>query len=113
VSMVPQGAGGSGSSEDTVETSIAASTTQSQGQMALTKQLNIVTTVANANDVVTLPTALTGRRCCVANLGANTLQIFPAASDNLGAGVNTSTTLAAGVNVTFKAYDATNWIAVS
>lgn len=98
---------------DTVDAAITASTTQSQGQQALTKQLNIVTTVANANDVVTLPAALAGLRCCVANLGANTLQIFPASSDNLGAGVDTSTTLAAGFNVTFKAYDATNWIAVS
>lgn len=88
---------------------ITASTTQTQGQGALTSDINEVSTVANANDTVTLPAALAGRRCTVINNGANTLKIFPASGDNLGAGVNTATTLLAGDNITYVAYDSTNW----
>ena len=93
----------------TVTAGITASTTQTQGQQPLTAQLNEVSVVANTNDVVTLPAAVVGRVGTVINNGANTLQIFPASGDNLGAGVDTSTTLASGSNVTFAAYNATNW----
>ena len=89
---------------------ITASTTQSQGQGALTADVNEVSTVANTNDTVTLPAASKGSICMVINNGANTLQIFPASGDNLGAGVDTATTLAASNNVTYKSYDATNWV---
>lgn len=91
---------------------ITASTTQTQGQGALTSEINEVSTCANANDTVTLPSAVAGVRCVVINNGAQTLQIFPASGDNLGAGVNTATTLAAGSNVHYVAYDGTNWEAV-
>lgn len=89
--------------------SISASTTQTQGQRALTGDINEVSTVANANDVVTLPGALAGRSCLVINNGANTLQVFPASGDDLGAGLNTSTTIASGSRKLFVAYDSTNW----
>jgi len=89
---------------------ITASGTQSQGQQALTTDINEVSTVTIASDVVTLPAASAGREITVINNGANTLQIYPASGDDLGGGVDASTTLAAGVNVTFTAYDATNWI---
>lgn len=92
-----------------VTTGITASTTQTQGQGALTAEVNVISTVANANDTVTLPVALAGRKVWVINNGANTLQIFPASGDDLGAGVNTATTLASGSNLTFLAYDSTNW----
>lgn len=88
---------------------ITASTTQSQGQQALTSEINEVSTVGNANDVVTLPMASAGLECVVINNGTNTLQIFPASGDNLGAGVDTSTTLASGSNVRYIAYNTTNW----
>jgi len=89
--------------------SITASTTQSQGQQALTADVNEVSVCANGNDVVTLPTARAGMRVIIINNGAQTLQIFPASGDDLGAGVNNSTTLAAASNVAFTAYDDTNW----
>ena len=89
--------------------SITASTTQSQGQGPLTADVNEVSVCGNSNDVVTLPTARAGMRVIVINNGAQTLQIFPASSDDLGAGVNSSTTLAAASNVVFTAYDDTNW----
>jgi hypothetical protein len=92
-----------------VNAGITASTTQSQGQRALTAEINEVATCANDNDVVTLPTAVVGLRVMVINNGAKTLQIFPASGDDLGAGVNTSETLASGSNKTYQAYDVTNW----
>ena len=88
---------------------IVASTTQTQGQQALTEDINEVATVANANDVVTLRTARTGGYQTVINNGANALQIFPASGDNLGVGVDTSEPLASGSNKTYLAYDTTNW----
>lgn len=90
---------------------ITASATQTQGQQALTNRTNEIATVATTNDVVTLPEASTwiGEWLVIINNGANTLQIFPASGDNLGAGVDTSTTLAAGRIARFIAYDSTNW----
>jgi len=92
-----------------VNAGLTASTTQSQGQGALTSSINEISTVANANDVVTLPSATPGSRVIIINNGANTLQIFPASGDDLGAGVDTSTTLASGNNLEFWSYDSTNW----
>lgn len=88
---------------------ITAGTTQSQGQVPLVSDVNEVSVCANANDVVTLPSAVAGMEIFIINNGANTLQIFPASGDDLGAGVDTSTTLVAGSNVTFVSYNATNW----
>lgn len=89
---------------------VTASTTQTQvGGTALTKDVNNVSVVANANDTVTLPAASAGRRCCVINNGAQTLRIYPASGDNLGAGVDTLTTLTSGSNRNYVAIDSTNW----
>jgi len=99
--------------KNSVTSGITASTTQTQGQQPLTNDVNEVSTVANANDVVTLPSATSySRSIVIINNGANVLQIFPASGDNLGAGVDTSTTLAAGSNVRYTNYDATNWEAI-
>ena len=111
------GASGDGFDNVFVETSvrrgttagITASVTQTQGNGALTTEWNEVSTVANDNDTVTLPTAVAGWEVTVINNGANLLQIFPASGDNLGAGLNLSTTLATGCEAKFKAYDGTNW----
>lgn len=100
---------GTGLVRHNVTEGITASTTQTQGQGALTAEVNEVATVANTNDTVTLPSAVAGYRVVVINNGANTLQIFPASGDNLGVGVDTATTLAAGSNVVYQAYNATNW----
>lgn len=93
----------------TTTSDITASITQTQGNGALTSEVNEVGTVANPNDTVTLPLAAQGLECMVINNGANTLQIFPALGDDLGLGVDIATTLALGSNVNFVAYDATNW----
>lgn len=92
-----------------VNASITASTTQSQGQGALTAEINEISVVANPNDTVTLPAAVAGLLCNVINNGANSLQIFPASGDNLGRGVDTSAILEPNETVTFECYDNTNW----
>lgn len=101
--------GGTGTFYRSVTASITASTTQTQGQGALTSDINEVSNCANANDTVTLPAALPGRYCLVINNGANTLQVFPASGDNLGVGVDTSTTINSGSRKMFIAFDSTNW----
>ena len=93
----------------TVSATITASTTQTQGQQALTADINEISVCANANDTVTLPSAVAGRQCLVINNGAQTLQVFPASGDDLGAGVNTSTTIVTTSRKLFVAYDSTNW----
>jgi hypothetical protein len=98
---------------NSVKAGITASTTQTQGQMPLTEDVNEISVVANANDVVTMPSAPAySRSVKIINNGANTLQIFPASGDNLGLGLNTSTTLASGANVCYTNYDATNYEAI-
>ena len=102
-----------GLNKRSVAAGLTASTTQAQGQGPLTCEINEVSTCANANDVRTLPTAVAGYRVVVINNGAQTLQVFPASGDNLGAGVNTSTTIIAGARKEFISYDATNWVATT
>jgi hypothetical protein len=97
----------------TVVSGITASTTQTQGQVPLTADVNQVSTVANANDTVTFPAAQAySRTIIIINNGANVLQIFPASGDDLGAGVDTAVTLAAGSSAKYTNYDATTWIAI-
>jgi hypothetical protein len=89
---------------------VVASTTQTQaGGTALVSTINEVSVCTNANDTVTLPTSVAGMQCIIINNGAQTLRIYPFLGDNLGAGVDTFTTLASGSNVVFTAYDAVNW----
>jgi hypothetical protein len=92
-----------------VHAGLTAANPGNQGDAALTTDINEVSTVSVANNGVTLPSAVAGIEIFIINNGANTLEIWPASGDNLGAGLNTATTLASGSNVTFVAYDATNW----
>ena len=89
---------------------ITASTTQTQGNGALTTTVNEVSVCANANDTVTLPTAVAGVIAYIFNNGAETLQVFPASGDAIdGGAANAAVTMTAGSNHTFIAHDATNW----
>ena len=93
-----------------VTAGITASTTQTQaGGTALKRGINEVSVCANANDTVTLPTAVAGVSVTIINNGAQTLRIYPFLGDNLGTGLDTLTTLAAGSNVTFTAFNTVNW----
>ena len=99
---------------DGITTGITASVTQAQGNGPLVSTFNEVDVVGSGNDTVTLPTAVTGKHCTVINNAALILQIFPASGDDLGKGVNSSTTLIGGVeaSVHFFAIDATTWVTV-
>lgn len=91
------------------ETDITASTTQTQGNGVLTGNVNEVRTIANTNDVVTLPTAREGDEISIINNSNKNLQIFPASGDNLGNGTNLSTTLELNEEIKFFAIDDTAW----
>jgi hypothetical protein len=96
-----------------VQGGITASTTQTQGQQALTKTLNQVSVCANANDVVTLPAAVAGLICIVKNSGAQTLQVFPASGDKIDdAAADASTTIVTLKGRLFFAKDATDWYSI-
>lgn len=94
---------------------VTASTSQSQGNGAISVtsgKVNViheVSTCANADDTVTLPSAAAGLTVLLINNGVETLQVFPASGDNLGEGVDTSTTIESDGAMTFVAYDSTNW----
>ncbi|CAK0775955.1 hypothetical protein CCP3SC1_70072 [Gammaproteobacteria bacterium] len=92
-----------------VQTGITASATQTQGQTPLTKSVNSIGTVANANDVVTLMSVIAGDRVTIFNRGVNTLQIYPASGDNVGNGANISTTVAAGGCAEFVGISSILW----
>lgn len=93
-----------------VTAGIVASTTQTQGERILISMINEVSIVANASDVVTMPSAVAGYEVKVFNNGANALQVFPFLGDNIDAtGVDASVTLAVGDSIIFVAYDTTNW----
>jgi len=97
----------------TVKRSVTAGITAvnpgAQGDGVLVNDINEVSTVGTASDAITLPAAVAGMEIFIINNGANTLEIWPNTDDDLGAGVNTATTLAAGSNVTFVAYNGVNW----
>lgn len=88
---------------------ITASTTQTQGNGQLFSSHNEVTTVANPDDVVTLPDPKAGRHCEIFNDTTNRLQIFPKSGHELGAGTDISMILEPKQTITFKGSDATNW----
>ena len=88
---------------------ITADVGSAQGGSPLTTDINEISTCANIGDSVTLPTATAFLRITIINNGANAADVFPASSDNLGAGVDTAVSLAAGANITYASYDATNW----
>jgi len=98
-----------GSLVSDLDTELTAGTTQTQGGgLALTAQINDITTVANANDAVVLAGFTKGSKQTVYNNGANILQVFPASGDDLGAGLNTSTTVDVGQVLVATGVDTTN-----
>lgn len=96
------------------QTGITADATPLQGDVPLTKYLNVVATCATANDCVTLKAAAADAVQVIINNGVATLQVFPASGDAIDDGaVNASTTIAAGERATFYAVDGTYWKTIS
>jgi len=94
-----------------VAAGVTAHVGSSQGDGPITTDVVQISVCANAGDAVTLPTAVAGLEITIVNNGANACDVFPASGDNLGAGVDTAASLAAAANITYIAYDATNWFA--
>jgi len=67
----------------------------------LTSEYNFISTVASAGDSVLLSPWQFYARMVVVNEGANALNIFPPSGGNLGAGVDTAVSLAAGATAEF------------
>ena len=94
---------------NTLTAGITADTGSSQGDGPLTSMYNEISVCANAGDAVTLPSAVAGYKVTIINNGAQACDVFPASSDNAGAGADTAVSLAAGANITYFAFDVTNW----
>jgi hypothetical protein len=95
--------------DETVLAGLTAEPSGVQGDVPLTMGINEVSTVASANDAVTLPPAVVGQRCVVINSTANILDIYPASGDDCGATANQPVSIASLSTITFYCYDATNW----
>ena len=97
-----------------VNAGLTAGTTQTQaGGLALTAQVNEVSTVANTSDTVVLPAlpATGSLEIEIINNGANTMRVFPASGDDLGAGADTAdaVNIPTGTTRKYISFDATNW----
>ena len=69
-----------------------------------------VTTVATTGDSLTLPSAAAGLRYIVINKGANSLNVFPLAGDQINAlSINAAFALAATKSAEFIASNNVNW----
>lgn len=92
---------------------IVASTTQEQDQQPLVDGINEVATVANANDVVTLPAAVTDRICKVVNNGTNSCRVYCASGEYISDTLNAYTDLPAGKTLNCICYSTGKWVAFS
>jgi len=86
---------------------IAASGT-SQGDVSLTAEINEIATNSN-NNIVTLPSAVAGKKITIINNTGNTITVYPASGDDAEAGVDTSFNLTSAQRCQLWAYDDTNW----
>jgi hypothetical protein len=86
----------------------AAGSTQGTGT-ALTKNINVVSTVLTGNGVV-LPTAIAGMRITVLNTSANTLAVYPAVNGIINAqAANAAYSAPAGSKLDFVSTTTTQW----
>jgi hypothetical protein len=89
----------------------AAGSTQGTGT-ALTKEINVVSTVASGAGVV-LPTAVAGMAIVITNTSANALLVYPAVNGIINtAAANASFSQPAGATLQFVAPTTTQWYTV-
>ncbi len=76
-----------------------------QGGQPLVSSFNVIDTSGTAGDAVTLPaTFAAGTVIFIKNgAAANSVDVFPALGDDLGAGANTAAALAAGAGIVYIA----------
>lgn len=94
-----------------VTTGVTADVGSIQGGSPIVRDITQISVCANPGDAVTLPAAAAGLEITIINNGAQAADVFPAAGDNCGAGVNSAVSLAAGANITYIALDGTTWFA--
>lgn len=92
-----------------VATLIAAAGTTQATATALTKEINIVSTVPASTGVI-LPTAVAGMRIVVRNAGANALNIYPATGGAINTlAVNAAYSLSTNTSIELFASTTTQW----
>jgi hypothetical protein len=90
----------------------AAGTTQGTGT-ALTKEINVVSTVTSGANAVVLPTAVAGMVLTITNTSANALLVYPAASGIINSlAANASYSQPSGATLQFIAPTTTQWYTV-
>lgn len=81
--------------------------------VALTTDINEISTCATGGDSVSLPTAVPGQVVRIINNGAAACDVYPFTSDNCGGGVDTAVSLGIGANITYICYTTALWVAAS
>ena len=95
-----------------VGTAISAAGSTQGTATAITKEMNVVSTVASGAGVV-LPTAVAGMVISITNTSANTLLVYPATSAAINSGsVNAAYSQSAGSTLQFIAPTTTQWYTV-
>jgi hypothetical protein len=110
------GGGGSNITDFTLrsfETSIATAGTEQATATTLTKELNVISTVNNSNEGVSLPAAAAGMVIYIINSTATDIKVYPA----LGAAINSLATNAAythtaGATLQYIAPSSSQWYTV-
>ncbi len=77
--------------------------------LQLLSSYNVISVSAAPGDSVCAPTAVAGYGTFIVNNGASAVDVYPFTDDNLGGGVNTAVSLAAGSNIRYFAIDGVNW----
>ena len=99
----------SGNVARSVATGITAAGSSQGTATAITKDVNVVSTVAASTGVI-MPTAVAGYELIVINTGANALAVYPATGGAIDAnGTNAAFSLAVGARIMFIAVSATQW----
>lgn len=96
-----------------VNSSITAGTTQTQaGATALSKSVNVITTVTTSGDGVVLTDSSIGDSYDILNIGGNPCSVYPPSGGRInGLPTDTDFTLANNTAVRIQKFTATRWFA--
>jgi hypothetical protein len=95
-----------------INTAVSATGTNQGSATELTKEINVVSTVASGAGVV-LPTAVAGMVIIINNTSANTLAVYPASGGVINSGLtNAAYSHISGASLQYYAINATQWYTV-
>jgi hypothetical protein len=98
---------------NSVTTGVTANGTTQGTATAITKSINIVSTVASGANGVVLPTAIAGMTIYITNTSGNALNVFPASGASINSGsANASISQGAGATLHYIAPTSTQWYTV-